>query len=333
MQADSDLSEFQVRVIEARELNPLIRAFRLCAEDGSSALPGFSAGAHIQVRVQLGDGSWDWRRYSLVDVSTAPGESNAPAHYLIAVRLEQRGRGGSRYLHEHVVTGTVLTIRAPRNDFPLGVAPGRAVLVGGGIGVTPLATMAAQRRSANQAVSLHYAGRSRASMALLPELAALLGSDLHIHADDEQGQPLDVAHILNRCSADDHVYVCGPQAMLDTVLSHCSALGWDKERVHFELFAPPAVPAGDQRFEVVLQRSGITLQVPADKSLLSVLNDAGCDVLFDCERGECGVCAVDVLSGAIDHRDYVLSAVEKKAGKVIHVCVSRCLGERLVLEL
>ena len=288
---------------------------------------------HINVRVQLENGTWDWRRYSLVNFSTAPGATDAPAEYLIAVRLEETGRGGSRFMHQKVVDGTCLTIQAPRNDFPLSPIQGRSVLLGGGIGVTPMAAMAAHCRATDQAVTLHYAGRSRTFMALLPELSQLLGTDLVVHADDEQGVPLDIAHILDQCSPEDHVYVCGPQPMLDAVLAHTTSQGWAAGRVHFELFALPAATAGDRSFEVVLQQSGTTLQVPPNKTLLAMLNEAGCDVMFDCERGECGVCAVEVIEGDIDHRDYVLTTAEKQAGKVIHVCVSRCHSDRLVLHL
>ena len=117
------------------------------------------------------------------------------------------------------------------------------------------------------------------------------------------------------------------------VLAHTTSQGWAAGRVHFELFAPPAATAGDRSFEVVLQQSGTTLQVPPNKTLLAMLNEAGCDVMFDCERGECGVCAVEVIEGDIDHRDYVLTAREKAAGNVIQVCVSRAKGARLVLDL
>ena len=333
MKEDVGITELQVCVLEAHLLTPLIMSFRLGADAGAIALPGFTAGAHINVRVQLEDGAWDWRRYSLVSFSTEPGATDAPTEYCIAVRLELAGRGGSRFMHQRVMAGTHLTIQAPRNDFPLSPIRGRSVLLGGGIGVTPMATMAAQCRMANQPLTLHYAGRSRASMALLPELATLLEADLVVHADDEQGAPLDVAHVLDHCSPDDHVYVCGPQPMLDAVLAHTTSQGWAAGRVHFELFAPPAATGGERSFEVVLQQSGSTLQVPPDKTLLAVLNAAGCDVMFDCERGECGVCAVNVIEGDIDHRDYVLTAAEKQAGKVIHVCVSRCHGNRLVLQL
>ncbi|WP_342130998.1 PDR/VanB family oxidoreductase [Hydrogenophaga sp. OTU3427] len=325
-------SKLEVQVVASRMLNPLICALTLRATDGA-ALPGFSAGAHVRVSVTLPDGTTDWRHYSLIDLGTGAGATEAPARYTIAVRREDEGRGGSRYMHT-LREGDTLSIEPPRNDFPLaGVPAGRAVLVAGGIGVTPLTGMAAACRAQGRPVRLVYAGRSRELMAFLPELQALLGDDLVVHADAEQGAPLDAGALLDACGADDTLHVCGPRVMLDAVLAAAQARGWAPERVRFELFAAPAAQAGDQPFEVVLAQSGQTLTVPADQTLLDCLVAHGCDPLFDCQRGECGVCAVPVIEGEVDHRDHVLSASEKAAGRVMQICVSRAKGARLVLDL
>ncbi|HEY2977059.1 MAG TPA: 2Fe-2S iron-sulfur cluster-binding protein, partial [Burkholderiaceae bacterium] len=111
------------------------------------------------------------------------------------------------------------------------------------------------------------------------------------------------------------------------------ARGWTRDRVHFEVFTVPTIEAGDHAFEVVLAQSGRSLTVPADRSILDCLIDAGCDPMFDCKRGECGVCATPVLEGEIDHRDYVLTAREKAQGNVMQICISRAKGERLVLDI
>lgn len=256
-----------------------------------------------------------------------------PTEYLVGVRLETEGRGGSRYLHWQVTEGDWLEVQAPRNDFPLQVCAGRTILIGGGIGITPVASMAAACRATARPVTLYYAGRSRSSMALLEELQQLLGDDLIVHIDDEQSAPLDIAAILDSCSSKDHLYICGPQPLLDAVLVQTAGRSWDAGRVHFELFGAPSLSADDRSFELILQSSGKRLTVPPSKSVLTVLNEAGCDVMFDCERGECGVCAVEVLSGVIDHRDYVLTEREKHEGRVMHACVSRCKGAVLVLNL
>lgn len=321
-----------LRVEHARMLNPLIRELRLAAPDGA-VLPTFSAGAHVRVQVKLPDGSTDWRHYSLINASPAAEALAAPRHYLIAVRLEDTGRGGSRFMHQQVQAGQLLQVEPPRNEFELGAQAACAVLVAGGIGVTPLISMAAARCMQGAPVRLHYAGRNRAQMAYVDELQGLLGERLHLHADDEAGAPLNVAALLAGCAADDVLYVCGPKPLLDAVLAQAQARGWPRERVHFEVFAPATVAAGDHAFELVLAQSKRSLQVGAAQSILDALIQAGCDPFYDCQRGECGVCATPVIEGEIDHRDYVLSESERRAGNVIQTCVSRCKGQRLVLDL
>jgi ferredoxin-NADP reductase len=322
----------QMRVVQARALNPLIREFRLRA-DSVGALPAFTAGSHIRVQVVLADGSHDWRHYSLIDFSTAADATAAPHEYVLAVRKEEPGRGGSRFMHERVAEGDLLSIEPPINQFAVGAHDGAAVLVAGGIGITPLTAMAARRCAAGLPVRMTYAGRSRDLMAYLPELQALLGTDLTVHADSEAGRPLDVAALLDACGPADELYVCGPGVMLDAVQRAAEGRGWPRGRVHFEVFAPASHAVGDQAFELVLAQSGQTLKVPTDKTILQCLIDTGCDPMFDCQRGECGVCAVPVIEGDIDHRDHVLTQAEKDGGKVIQVCVSRAKGARLVLDL
>ena len=321
-----------LRVAEARELNPLIKTFTLRAADGG-LLPGFAAGAHIRVRVELPDGSADWRHYSLINFSADAQATDAPTEYVIAVRKEAEGRGGSRFMHQGLKEGDALTIEAPKNDFPLHTGPGGTVLLAGGIGVTPLASMATRRRAEGLPVRMHYAGRSRDLMAFVPELEALLGDDLRLHADVEQGGPFDIGAMLDGIPAGDRLYVCGPKLMLDAVLAQTQARGWTHDRVHFELFTTPVVEEGDHAFEVELAQSGQRFTVPADQSILDCLIEHGCDPMFDCKRGECGVCATPVMEGEIDHRDYVLTAREKAQGNVMQICISRAKGQRLVLDI
>jgi ferredoxin-NADP reductase len=322
----------QLRVTEVRELNALIRSIRLRADNGS-VLPGYSAGAHLRVRVELPDGAADWRHYSLINFAPQVDACAAPIEYAIAVRRDDAGRGGSRFMHQRVQAGQMLTIEAPKNEFPLREHAGCAVLVAGGIGITPLISMAARRVAAGTPVRLHYAGRSRALMAFVPELQHLLGDGLKLHIDDAAGAPLNVDALLDACAEDDQLYVCGPKPMLDTLLARTQARGWTRERVHFEVFSAPTIDTGDHAFEVVLAQSGRSVMVPADRSILDCLIDAGADPMFDCKRGECGVCGTPVLEGEIDHRDYVLSALERREGRVMQICVSRCNGARLVLDL
>ena len=322
-----------LQVTQAQSLNPLVREFRLARPDGAP-LPGFSAGAHIRVQVTLADGKQDWRHYSLINPVPGTDATDAPTEYRIAVRREDEGRGGSRFMHEKLQSGQSIVIEAPKNDFPLHAGGARAVLVAGGIGITPLLSMAARRRAEGAPVLMHYAGRSRELMAFLPELSQLLGEQLVVHADDEAGKPLDIGALLDSLASADRLYVCGPKVMLDAVLAAAQARGWNThERVHFELFTTPEVEEGDQPFELVLAQSGKTLTVPANQTILDCMIEHGCDPMFDCKRGECGVCATPVMEGEIDHRDYVLTAREKAEGNVMQICISRCKGKRLVLDI
>lgn len=321
-----------LRVAETEALNPLIRRIRLVPEQ-DGALPGFTAGAHLRVQVTLADGTRDWRHYSLINFSRSPEATDAPHEYVIAIRREDEGRGGSRFMHDSVRTGDLLTIEPPKNEFPLRAVGSRAVLIAGGIGITPITSMAATCKAEARSVRLHYAGRSRSLMAFVPELRELLADDLQLHADDEAGGPLDVEAILERCEPTDQIYVCGPKVLLDQVLAKTQARGWTHERVHFELFTTPVVEAGDRPIEVVLAQSGQSFEVPADQTILDCLIEHGCDPLFDCKRGECGVCSTPVVEGDVDHRDYFLSDAEKKSNKVMQICISRAHSARLILDL
>lgn len=319
-------------VAETRMLNPLIKMFRLSAPDGS-VLPAFTPGAHVKVQVQLPAQAADWRHYSLIQLSSDLGAAEAPREYVIAVRKEEQGRGGSRFMHEGLQLGDMVAVEPPRNDFPMHAGPAGAVLVAGGIGVTPLASMAAHRRANGLPVRMVYAGRSREMMAFLPQLTSLLGEDLAVHADDERGRALDVAAILDACVSDESLYVCGPKVMLDAVLAASEARGWPHGRVHFELFTTPAAEAGDQPFEVELAQTGQHITVPVGQTILDCMIEHGCDPMYDCKRGECGVCTATVIEGVPDHRDYFLSDSEKAAGKLIQICISRAKSSRLVLDL
>jgi len=324
-------STLQLRVAAIDRPHPLLCRLVLRAFDGAS-LPPYDPGAHLQVAVHLPDGKVDWRHYSLVNFDVSEAARSRPDHYLLGVRLEPAGRGGSRFMHGLVVGDTV-TARSPRNDFPLGDGNAPALVVAGGIGVTPLVSMVTECRRRGRPVRMLYASRSRDQMLFVDELRLLLGDDLSLHADEEAARPVDVASVLDTCSPDEVLYVCGPQPLLDALLGEARQRGWPPERIRFELFSAPQMQLGDQPFDVVLVGSRQTLRVGVDQSILECLEAAGCDVLADCRRGECGVCVVPVLDGDVDHRDHVLSTAERDAGKLIQICVSRAKGPRLVLDL
>ena len=310
-----------LRVMRIRPLTARISEFTLAAPQGG-ALPDWDAGAHIRVDVDGGD-----RAYSLIawdDARTAPGQ------FTIAVQKEEDGAGGSKFMHT-LKEGDEVQVAAPKCDFS--VTPGaQAVLLAGGIGITPMISMAAALRAQGTPATLHYAGRSRDAMAYADELADMLGGDLHIHCDDDDSA-LDLDALIAEVG-ERHLYICGPKGLHDAARSRAEAAGIPADRVHVELFDNgSAGQEGDQPFEVEIASTGQTFTVPPGKTIIEVLEEGGIDLIYDCQRGDCGICQTDVIEGTPDHRDVVLSDAEKAEGKVMQICVSRAKSERLVLDL
>ncbi len=321
------MSELALVVADVRALTPAIKRFELRNGNGGE-LPAFTAGAHIDVRVTLPDGSPGSRSYSLVN---SPVERD---RYEIAVLREPQGSGGSAFMHERVKLGDRLIASAPRNDFALAVDAREHWLIAGGIGITPILAMARVLAASRQSFALHYCARSLEAMAYREEIAALAGDRARFYFDGgDPARGLDVAALLAAPAPGRHIYVCGPRGMIDSVLARCQAVQLPREQVHFELFTPAKAEAGDQAFEVVLARSGRSVRIPAGKTILETLLEAGEEPLSDCRRGECGVCVTEVLAGEPLHRDYYLTDSEKAAGKSMCICVSRARSAKLVLDL
>ncbi|MBK0328944.1 oxidoreductase [Rhodobacteraceae bacterium F11138] len=301
-----------------------IRSVVLVQADGA-ALPGFTPGAHM--RIHLPDG--DDRPYSLIDFDAA---CDAPDHYRLGIRLEPESRGGSRYMHD-LAEGDSLRASVPKNDFALAGGDGPVVLIAGGIGITPMISMATALRAGGRPYVLHYAVRNQGAAAFAERLAEQHGDAFRLHLDDQAGGPLDLAAIV--ASADDaaQFHVCGPKPMIEALRELAVGAGYDKDHIHFELFDAPADQEGDTAFEVELASSGEVHVIPPGRSIIDVLEEAGEDLIYDCQRGDCGICQTDVLEGIPDHRDVVLSDAERTSGKVMQICVSRAKSPRLKLDL
>ncbi len=319
-----------LKVAAVERANDLITAFRLVAADGGR-LPGWAPGAHIKLSLPLEGGSAQ-RAYSLMNTDAAADPAAGVAEYRIAVRREDEGRGGSRYLHATVKAGDVLVAAAPKNEFPL-TPTDDIVLVAGGIGITPILSMAAALTRLGKRYNAHYSGRSASQLAFVEEFKALAGNSLSLHADDDATSALNIATLLAAYKPTQHIYVCGPKGLIDALLAAARKAGWTDDHLHFELFTEAAAQSGDQPFTLVLAQSGRELTVSADKTILDVLVDAGLDPMFDCKRGECGVCACGVIEGEVDHRDYCLSDAEKASNKTIQTCISRAKCARLVIDM
>ena len=313
-------------VSKVRQETAAIRSVWLERPHGAP-LPAWGPGAHIKIRLPGGDD----RSYSLVNFSTDAGAASAPNCYRLGVLLDAQSTGGSRHVHGLAV-GDRVSVSAPSNDFALEPCAAPVVLVAGGIGVTPIAGMAAQLAAAGAPFRLHYLGRAAGSMAFVDELAAVAGPHLRVHDDSRDG-PFDLAGLMAGLADAEPLYLCGPRGLIDAAVAEAARLGWPPGRLHFEIFAAAPPEAGDQPFELVLAASGCTLTVPADQTILDTMIEAGLDPMYDCKRGDCGICQATVLDGLPDHRDYILSGAERDAGTLIQICVSRSKTQRLVLDL
>jgi len=312
-----------VRIAEIVEETRDIRTLRLERLDGAPFTP-FAAGAHIDVVGPTGV----LRQYSL---ASAPYENDS---ILIAVKREPDSRGGSSALHE-VAVGDHLKIGRPRNLVAIAEGADRHVLLAGGVGVTPLLAMAYDLYRRSAPFELHYFARSREETAFreLLEERAEFRDRVRLHLGltiAEQEQVLrDIAGTL---TADSHGYTCGPAPFMEQV---AAVLGERiaADHVHIEHFAAAEVDAtGDTAFTVELD-TGESFEVPADRSILAVLEDNGIEVFKSCEEGICGSCVSGVLEGVPDHRDNCLSVADKAGGTQMALCVSRALTDKLVIEL
>lgn len=309
-----------VRLAVMRYAAPGTTLYEFEPLDGAP-LPAFSAGAHVDLHLPNGM----VRQYSLAN---DPVERS---RYMLGIKKEPAGRGGSAYIHAHLQPGMVLEIGAPRNNFPLVETAGHSLFIAGGIGITPIRSMIHRAESLGLSWELHYAVRAREEAVFGCELANDMR--MHLHADDEHGGcPIDLVALAKRADPSAHVYCCGPAPMLEAfeqAFAHLPA-----PQRHVEHFAAPAAVArpGDS-FTVVLARSGRTFEVPADRSILQVLREAGIAVEASCEQGICGACETRVLGGQPEHRDILLSTDERQAGHSMMICCSRSVTPELMLDL
>jgi len=322
----SERQSFQVRVACIRDEADKIRSYELVALDDSE-LPSVIAGAHIDVHLPNGL----VRQYS---ISSDPDDRR---RYVIAVQREPDSRGGSAYMHEEVEPGDTLAITSPMNNFPIREGARRVILIAGGIGITPVLAMVRQLQKAGADWHLHYCARGPERTAFRALLSASpYGDRTTFHYDGgDPAKGLDVKALLATPRPGDHVYCCGPTGLMAAV--RAASAHWPLGTVHFEYFSvdesviPPHEP--DAAFEVEIASSGEVFEVPADKSILDVLEENGIEVDSACKDGLCGTCITGVLEGAPDHRDMVLDDEEHAANTLITVCCSRARSKRLKLDL
>lgn len=330
---DNSSSVLQVRVRAITYLGEDINAYEVVPID-SQPLPGFTAGSHIDLYFRDGR----VRQYSLCN---DPRETH---RYVFAVQREEEGRGGSKAIHQLVHAGRILNISRPRNNFPLREDAPHHVLIAGGIGVTPIASMVRRLLETGASFEVHYGARTREKLAFYDELIALnLDDRLHVYVDGgDPDKGMRLPEIVAGAAADAHFYCCGPAGLMKGV--KLATTPRPSSCVHFEHFvAPgpaPSVPnelmRGEERtigvgFKITLARTGKTFDVPDDKSIVDVLRENNIEVQTSCESGLCGTCRTRYLAGEPEHHDYILD--EEGRRHEVLICCARAKTPTLVLDL
>ena len=306
-------------VVALRDLTPTVREFEIQPASGTAA--SWQAGAHLQMEVMV-NGRAQIRSYSLVGLPS--GE-----RYRIAVKRMDDGRGGSQAMWRLTV-GDTLAVSEPQNHFPLDLSAPHYLLVAGGIGITPLVMMAQQLQAhaarSGATLRMLYGARTQDELAFLPLLRETLGDALQTFVG-ERNETMDLAAEIAALPAGAQLYTCGPVPLLEAIKAAWSGAGRALADLRFETFGSSGRFAA-QAFRVRVPRHNVDIMVPSDTTLLDALEQAGVEAIADCRRGECGLCAMDVLAleGEADHRDVFLSEHEKQQCSRICACVSRVVG-------
>lgn len=317
MSADIDVVVSGVRAV-ARD----VLAIELRDKSGRS-LPIARAGAHIDLTLPNGLS----RQYSLVN---AVGQQSVDA-YVVAVGLDANSRGGSAWIHDRLRVGQSVRVSGPRNLFEMSPDHRRVLLLAGGIGITPIYAMAQACAQQGLGYELWASARSAPRLAYLEEIKRLAEGRLYLHFDDEQGGPMDLSSRLQQQEWD-AVYACGPTPMLDALTN--ATAHWTSGSVRMERFKGADVSVSDcQPFELKLQQSGLSTTVNANESVLDAIERLGVDYPWSCREGICGTCEAKVLSGEVQHLDFVLTPEERAQQHRMMVCVSRCGAGSLVLDI
>lgn len=310
---------FDTTIVGIRNITPTVKEFHLQYPQAMRAAPG----AHIDVQVAI-DGQPATRSYSVV-------QSKADGQVVIAVKQVPSSRGGSRYMGA-LTLGSALKASAPASNFEPVYGPHHYLLLAGGIGVTPMLSLARALIAQNASVQMLYAIRSKDEQAYLGDLQSLLGDRLRVFAAD-RNERLDVAAEIDALAESAQLYLCGPMRLMDAAREHWLNAGRAAAQLRYETFGSSGhyLP---QDFTVRVPRLGLELQVRAEQSMLDALTDAGVAMVSNCRRGECGLCAIDVLEtdGVLDHRDVFFSSRQHAVGNRICTCVSRVAGTSITIE-
>ena len=318
----SGIEKINVTVSAVVPLNELVTRFEFKRTDGS-LFPTFSGGAHTVVEMK-DDGLTRLNPSSLM---SDPMDQNT---YAVSVRRDDKGRGGSLFMHNNVKVGDDMVLSNPVNLFSLDLRAKKHLMIAGGIGITPFMAQIKQLDRAHGNWELHYATRNAALGSYVDELTATHPNDVNIYYDDDKNF-IDLESLLDGQPLGTHIYVCGPKGMINWVRGKTAELGWPLEAVHYEEFL---APQPGKPFEVKLSISNKVIQVGENESLLEAIERKGVDAPYLCRGGACGQCETAVIGydGKFIHRDHWLEEDEKASGKKIMPCVSRFEGKTLVLD-
>lgn len=313
-----------VQIKTIHDLTPNIRSFELVAESGET-LPAFTAGSHIDVI--LGNGLI--RQYSISNCSL---ESDS---YVIGVLKDQNSRGGSSFIHQSFKAGDRIQISEPRNLFPVDPNTKKALLFAGGIGITPILSIAHSLKRANIPFEFYYFVRNENAIAFREILESKFADEIHFHIEGDSKYQLNTAQLLSQPKEGQHLYVCGPNGFMDFVLDSAEATHWSKDHLHKEYFAaePMVDSSENDEFSVKVVSTGQLIPIAADETVTSALEKCGIVIDVSCEQGICGTCLTNVLEGVPDHRDMILTDEERDSNKIFTPCCSRSKTKILVLDL
>jgi ferredoxin-NADP reductase len=305
-----------------------IKMFQMVDEGGGDLAP-FEAGAHIDIMT----GNGLRRSYSLAN---DPGERG---RYVTAILRESAGGGGSAWMHDELSVGDSLTVKPPINNFPLDESAAEHILIAGGIGITPILAMGYRLGDLGAKAKLHYCTKSPEETAFRDLVSEVFGPENVVfwHDGGDPSKGIVLNEVLGEAPEGAHLYLCGPAGLIDA--AKAATEHWPAGNVHFELFGlaeneGEAPAAADEPFEIELKKSGKTLAVGADETILAAMADAGIEADSACEQGLCGTCEVALLAGEADHRDQLMNDEQKAANDKIFICISRAKpGEKLIIDL
>lgn len=311
-----------VQIKSISDLTPSIRSYELVAEEGGE-LPMFTAGSHIDVILENGL----TRQYSL---SNCDSERH---HYVIGVLNDLHSRGGSSFIHDQLKIGDRVHISEPRNLFPIHQNTNQAILFAGGIGITPILSMAYNLKRRRVPFKLYYFVKDEPSIAFREILKKYFSEEIHFHIDSDSNQHIDIGDVLGKPALNQQLYVCGPNGFMDFIFKTAEKYQWSNDHLHKEHFSANSIDYCNSDFSIKIASTGQLIEIAVDESVTEALEKNGFSIPVSCEQGICGTCLTNVIEGEPDHRDMLLTDEERASNKVFTPCCSRSKSKILVLDL